>query len=124
MARIFFVTIFALLVGTLLALKPTVQELQSAKQAAIGKLNTLWGVKPSDLQIVQQEGRRLQAASGWMFATTYSGDECHGAKRADIVVGFAADVCLSTKREAGIPARSFIFTCTESKSQTRFQNIF
>lgn len=115
MARIFFVTIFALLFGILLARQPTLQDLQAAKQATYDKLTTLWGVKPSDLKVVAQEGRRLQSVSGFMFATTYAGEKCHGQKRADLVVGYATDVCLASKKVSGYSARSFIFTCTDGK---------
>eukprot|EP01031_Cornospumella_fuschlensis_P029062 gene29062-35076_t len=116
MARIFFVAILALVIGTLQALTTSLQEsIQAAHKDKMSKLKSPFGVKPSELTVVPQEGRRLQAANGWLYATTYTGDQCHGVKRAELLVGFATDVCLASKKVSGMPARSFIFSCSSGE---------
>eukprot|EP01031_Cornospumella_fuschlensis_P035801 gene35801-43425_t len=72
------------------------ESIQAAHKAEISKLKSPFGVKPSELTVVPQDGRRLQAASGWLLATTYTGDECHGVKR-------------------GGPSWSFIFSCSSGE---------
>lgn len=110
--------IFFTLVAVVCQGKPTkeVAEVQKMKASVVRQLRKSTGVDVTKLKMVHRSGQNLQAATnGWAYINVYAFDDCSAAQ-GFYTVGIATNVCLMSRPEYNMSARSYYYTCNDGKN--------